>query len=85
LHADVKWRHFGYYQKKLYLFDLGIVSEVTKGDSEVKTWIKASLEGLRSSMGTAEAGIADAGTVDAAGSPARAAASRPSKRIRYGH
>jgi hypothetical protein len=64
LHADVKWSHFGYYQKKLDLMDLGIVSEVKKGDAEVETWISASLESLRTNMGTT-----DAGTVDEVGQP----------------
>jgi hypothetical protein len=89
LHADVKWRHFGYYQNKLYLLDLGYVSEVKNGDAKVKALIEASFKSLRTNMGTT-----DVGTVDAAGKPQGvlkrrygspgAAAPRASNRKRHG-
>jgi hypothetical protein len=90
LHRDVKWRHFGYYKEKLYLLDLGRVSEVKgNADAEVQTWIEASLESLTKNMGTAEAGTVDAaGEQQVAlksnhGSPTGAVALRALKRKRH--
>jgi hypothetical protein len=40
-HNDIRWRHFGSYEGKMYLCDLGHIEELTEADSE--TWIEESL------------------------------------------
>jgi hypothetical protein len=45
-HDEVYWRHFGFFEKHLYLLDLGGVTKFGPGDDKEK-WVEASLENLR--------------------------------------
>lgn len=45
-HDEVYWRHFGLFEKNLYLLDLGGVTKFGPGDDKEK-WVEASLENLR--------------------------------------
>jgi hypothetical protein len=48
-HRDIKWRHFGWWEDKLFLCDLGEIARSNK--AEVKKWLGASIVSLRKSAG----------------------------------
>jgi hypothetical protein len=49
-HRDIKWCHFGWWEDKLFLCDLGAIAWSTK--AEQKQWLEASIDSLRKSAGT---------------------------------
>jgi hypothetical protein len=49
-HSDIKWRHFGWFGKKLFLCDLGAIK--SSNEAEISDWHEASIALLRQSAGT---------------------------------
>jgi hypothetical protein len=49
-HDDIKWRHFGRWQKKLFLLDLGSISLI-KNEAAKSDWVTKSMEKLRNTAG----------------------------------
>jgi hypothetical protein len=51
-HEDVKWRHFGYWGKEIFLLDLERVAKIET--NEIDSWVTETLEKLRQKAGNAK-------------------------------
>jgi Family of unknown function (DUF5898) len=49
IHNDIKWRHFGYWESKLYLIDLGDIKE-QKEQQKATSWVGNSIDYLRTKV-----------------------------------
>jgi len=55
-HSDVKWRHFGWFGKQLFMSDLSSIEKSSTG-GDVSSWLEACLASLEKSSGTSRQNI----------------------------
>ena len=77
-HEDVKWRHFGYWGKEIFLLDLERVAKIET--NEIDSWVTETLEKLRQKAGNAKTsknGVKKRRQVNKESSPAESAKETP--------
>jgi hypothetical protein len=57
-HDDVRWRHFGYWNEEMVLFDLGAIHE-KQSDEKIKDWYSISMQRLSESAGKTQPNFRD--------------------------